>query len=228
MSDTRSDWFDHAMREAAGSYRVAPEPPLDEMWAEIEQAHFDGRARPGLRRRLSAWLVPAIGIAAALVLGVGIGRYVMPTRASNLIGSDGADSRTAGWPRMNRASDTGADIATLASGPYEDVTTAYFGETVALLGAFPAETSDGRADARFVAQAGELLTTTRLLIDSPAGADPEMRVLLEDLELVLAQIARMRHSRGNAELDLIASALDQGDVLPRLRSAAAVYAASNN
>ncbi|MFN2400389.1 MAG: hypothetical protein ABR543_17380 [Gemmatimonadaceae bacterium] len=228
MSELRRDWLDRAMSEAAGSYRVAPDPPLDEMWAEIERAHFDTRARPGLRRRLSAWLVPAMGIAAALVLGVGIGRYLMPARASNQIRLAAADSTPVGWPRMIVSPDAGADIATLARGPYEDVTTAYFGETVALLGAFPGETSDGRANTRFVAQAGELLTTTRLLIDSPAGADPEMRVLLEDLELVLAQIARMRNARGNTELDLIASALDQGDVLPRLRSAAAVYAALNH
>lgn len=228
MSDTHNDWLDDAMREAARSYRAAPEPPFDEMWSEIEQAHFGNRTQRGPRRRVRAWLVPAIGIAAALVLGVGIGRYLMPARSSNQIGSPSVSSRAVGAPQMDLASDTGADIATLAGDPYEAVTTAYFGETAALLGAFPTETSDGRADARFVAGAGELLTTTRLLIDSPAAADPDMRGLLEDLELVLAQIARMRHARGNTELDLIASALDQRDVISRLRSAAAVHAALNN
>jgi hypothetical protein len=39
--------------------------------------------------------------------------------------------------------------------------------------------------------ARDLLTTTRLLLDSPAGADPARRELLETLELVLVQIARL-------------------------------------
>ena len=63
------DRFDDLMRDAARSYRVPPEPPLDAMWVRIEQAHF-GRARVARRARLRwrTWL----SLAASLLLGVGI------------------------------------------------------------------------------------------------------------------------------------------------------------
>jgi hypothetical protein len=43
--------------------------------------------------------------------------------------------------------------------------------------------------------------------------------LLEDLELVLVQIARLRGERNKGDLDLIHQAVEQGDVLSRLNSA---------
>lgn len=228
MTDTPRNWFDDAMHEAAHSYRAVPEPPLDEMWAEIELAHFEGRGRHHRwQRRLRVWVLPAAGIAAAFLVGVGIGRYVVPARGWTGALAPGGTAAANALETVVTA-DTEAGIAASVSGPYEAVTTEYFGETAALLVALPTEGRGGRADARFVAQAEELLTTTRLLIDSPAAADPELRGLLDDLELVLAQIARMRTTRDSAELDLIAGALEQHDVIPRLRSAAAVYAGLDN
>ena len=67
----------------------------------------------------------------------------------------------------------------------------------------------------------ELLTSTRLLIDSPAASDPRFKDLLEDLELVLAQIAMLQSGRTRQEIDLITDALEERDVVPRIRSAAA-------
>jgi hypothetical protein len=86
---------------------------------------------------------------------------------------------------------------------------------------------NGRAaDEQFVAHAGELLTRTRLLLDSPAASDPSMRTLLEDLELVLAQIVHLQNNQSHTELDLINRALEQRDVIPRLRTAAADISAN--
>jgi hypothetical protein len=104
---------------------------------------------------------------------------------------------------------------------FEATTSRYLEQTSALLVALPAQLQAGRADQRFVAQAGELLSTTRLLLDSHAAAGTDVRRLLEDLELVLAQIARLPAKRGAEELDLITRALEERDVVPRLRSAAA-------
>jgi len=56
-------------------------------------------------------------------------------------------------------------------------------------------------------------------MDSPAAQDPKLRSLLEDLELVLVQIARLRGERNKGDLDLIHQAVEQGDVLSRLNSA---------
>ena len=69
--------------------------------------------------------------------------------------------------------------------------------------------------------------TTRLLIDSPAAAeDPKLHSLLEDLELVLVQIARLRVERSKGDLDLIHQAVEQGDVISRLNSAVATTQSS--
>ena len=105
--------------------------------------------------------------------------------------------------------------------PYEVATSRYLGQTAALLTSLPSENGVGETDAQFSAQARDLLQTTRLLLDSPASDDPELHALLSDLELVLAQVAGLRSARDREELDLITGALEQRDVLPRLKSVVA-------
>jgi hypothetical protein len=83
----------------------------------------------------------------------------------------------------------------------------------------------GQATALLVAH--ELLLTTRLLLDSPAAGDPRFRTLLEDLELVLAQVVRLQASQSSSELELIRQAIEQRDVLPRLRTAVADFSADD-
>ena len=70
--------------------------------------------------------------------------------------------------------------------------------------------------------ARELLVTTRLMLDSPAREDAELRQLLEDLEFVLAQIAEYVEQRDGAELELIERDLQEQDVLLRLQAELAV------
>jgi hypothetical protein len=53
-----------------------------------------------------------------------------------------------------------------------------------------------------------------------------MRALLEDLELVLAQVVRLQNDRSRAGLDFINQALRQRDVIPRLRTAVADISAN--
>lgn len=64
-----------------------------------------------------------------------------------------------------------------------------------------------------------LLVRNRLLLDSPAADDPRMRRLLEDLELVLVQIAQLPDQGSREDTDFITDGLEAGDVLTRLRSA---------
>jgi len=220
------DEMDERTREALRGYRVPPEPPLDEMWESIEARHFGApivalsdrvpaRGRASRRWRFGApsWSVLVAGMAATLVVGVGLGRVsrdIAPVYTQNNV--EGL-----------------YDYWTANAEPYRQATTEYLGQTVALLTALPAAARDGRPDARFVMQAGDLLSTTRLLLDSPAAAsDPRLKSLLEDLELVLAQLARLPAEHGGTELDLITEALVQRDVVPRLRSAAVSIASDDN
>ena len=223
------DELDAQMREALHSYRVPPEPPLDAMWEEIEGKHFGrpiasigGAAGFRARRRwglgVPTWATLVVGMAATLLIGVSIGR--MSNRLSPALDGE-AYTLTEGRYSCSTMSCEGSD-------PLRDATTEYLGRTAALLTALPSEVRAGLPDSRFVNQASDLLSTTRLLIDSPSTTDPRLISLLEDLELVLAQIARLPANRGAAELDLITEALEQRDVVPRLRSAVVNISSADN
>ncbi len=201
--------FDELIRDLRWNFNVPPTPPLDEMWSEIEHAHFDVGARANPRRGIiphTAWLAAA----AALVVGIGIGRFL--PRTSNTAPPATTVARSA------TESPLPADTSAVVDA-YRDQTSRYLGQTAALLISLPAKDASGKTDAAFAGKAADLLVTTRLLIDSPAAQDPKLRSLLEDLELVLVQIARLHGERSRGDLDLIHQAVEQGDVLSRLNSA---------
>lgn len=192
--------LEQLMRDAAASYRPPPEAPLDDMWSEIERDAF----RSGTQRRwtqvaTSRWAA----LAATLILGIAIGRVSM--------------RRPSIKPAASVAS---APTDSGMAEPYQLTTSKYLGQTAALLIALPTNASAAHPDSQFVGRAGALLTTTRLLLDSPAADDPSMRSLLEDLELVLAQVVHLQNNQNKTELDLIHQSLDKRDVIPRLRVAA--------
>jgi hypothetical protein len=67
--------------------------------------------------------------------------------------------------------------------------------------------------------ARDVLSSTRLLLDSPAGRDPQMHTLFADLELILAQIVQLSGMPLQArERELIDHAMRDRDLLPRIRS----------
>jgi len=205
--------FDDAMRNLPDDFKV-PDPPLEEMWQVIEAAHFNRTGASGVWMRSTPWLAAA----AALVIGIGIGRY-LPS----------AKNRATPSVPTATASNTvtpNADTSAVADA-YRDQTNQYLGQAAALLISLPAKDGTQKADATFSNKAADLLVTTRLLIDSPAATqDPKLRSLLEDLELVLVQIARLRGERNKGDLDLIHQAVEQGDVISRLNSAVATTQSS--
>jgi hypothetical protein len=225
-----NDRFDELMQDAAHTYRRPPSADFDAMWKTIEAtldrnavvaliggdatAHAaDTRPSPVARGASHARTTQRLAIAATLVIGIALGRASMSVDPA----------------ATNAPSELVADSydATSASTPYEAETSKYLGQTAALLIALPSEVRAGRANEQFVSRAGELLSRTRLLIDSPAASDPRMRDLLEDLELVLAQVVRIQNdTTSRTELDLISRALEQRDVIPRLRTAVADISAN--
>jgi hypothetical protein len=204
--------FDEIVTELPRTFNNPPPPPLDEMWAVIEDAHFNARAAAGGPARGAMSSAPWLAAAAALVIGIGIGHYF--PRASTALNNSPTPVALAPANSATSSADTSA-----VAEAYRDQTSRYLGQTAALLISLPSKDARGKTDAVFAGKASDLLVTTRLLMDSPAARDPQMRSLLEDLELVLVQIARLRGEKSKADLDLIHQAVEQGDVLSRLNSA---------
>ena len=189
MTDDR---FDEFVRTHLHGYREPTEVPREAMWEAIA-----AERRAGRPRRRPTWRYWGVGIAAALVIGVGIGRLSVPA------GTDTA--ATAPVP------DASSDVPVA----FRLTTADHFQRVEVFLTGFRTDARAGRADA---AGARDLLATTRVLLDSPVGDDVTLQTLLEDIELVLAQIASYEDRPESAELDLIEESIEQRSVLFRLHS----------
>jgi hypothetical protein len=93
------------------------------------------------------------------------------------------------------------------------------GQAEALLAQYRADRAAERIDPAVGRWARDVLTSTRLLLDSPASDDPEMRRLLQDLELVLAQIVQRTGQADPLEDEMIEQTIEDRDLMPRLRGA---------
>ncbi len=70
---------------------------------------------------------------------------------------------------------------------WQTASTEHFGMAESMLTMLP-NSSTQNGDAQITAWSRDLLESTRLLIDSPAGRNPKRRALLMELELVLVQL----------------------------------------
>ena len=190
-TDDRDETLDARLRELARDYHEPPVPPREEMWAAIAAR----RAAPRVLVWPWTW---GLAAAAVLAVGVGLGRWsALRQPAASAI--------------------AGGDAPVAADAPLRVAATQYLTRAEALL--TDVRSGSVPVDAQFLASARELLSMTRLLLDSPLAGDPQVRGLLEDLELVLAQVVQLEPARGTEDLDLITDGLNQRGVLPRLRSA---------
>ena len=107
-----------------------------------------------------------------------------------------------------------------SSSAYQLTAVRHLSEAEALLTSFRAHsTADQQMDAQLGSWARELLSNTRLLLDSPVANDPQRRPLLEDLELVLVQIVQLSPGSTPQDRELIEKTLQQDHVMTRLRTA---------
>ena len=195
MSD---DQLDERFREAARAYNAPPETPREAMWARIQA----GRRRdPRVLRLAPRRLLWAAAAAAVLTLGIGIGRISV---------SPG----TVTWEGPSSNATT-----------YRLAAQEHLSQSETFLTLFRTSLEE-RTDHRLAsASARQLLATNRLLLDSPAAVEPAIRLLLEDLELVLAEIAQLSPRSREQDLQLIRDGMERGNVMPRLRTAVPAGAA---
>jgi hypothetical protein len=205
MMDQHEDpKFVQWLKGAAKSYHSPRPTPREEMWKRIEDARRNKHVI-----ELRPWMRWAVAAAAVLILGIGIGRWTThePSAGTGTTTVATGDSTT---PAQS-------DLV------YQVAATQYLSHTEAFLTSFRTDIgAHGAANsARLSRQARDLLSTTRLMLDSPAAKDQRLRSLLEDLELVLVQISQLDPSRdgGRHDTDLITQGMNQSNVLPKLRSA---------
>ena len=233
----KNEDLDRFLQEAARDYNAPPETPADEMWAGIRAGLDRGDRRdpparesedPFTRRRLQGrrdgagdgsdrserqrradtlrrWTPWALGIAAAATLAVGFGLG----RVSSERLPDAAPS-----PELasSEASPSGLSL------PVRLATAGHMNEAEALLTMYRTEDGGAERDAT-VDWARDLLSTTRMLMDSRAAEDPHMAELLGDLELVLVQISNA--GTGTVEEHrLIEEGIAERQILTKLRTIA--------
>jgi hypothetical protein len=103
---------------------------------------------------------------------------------------------------------------------YQLVAVRHLSEAEALLTSFRTRpVADQQMDAQLGKWARELLSNTRLLLDSPVANDPQRRPLLEDLELVLVQIVQLSPGSTPQDRELIEKTLQHDHVMTRLHTA---------
>lgn len=206
QDDDRDDLPDEPLEPsllaAAREYHRPPEPPREAMWRAIQAERRLARAVRPARRRWVAWAAAA---AAVLAVGVGIGwmsRTALPHNGGASTASWGPPGAS---PRINETA-------------YRMATLEHLGQSEAFLTLFRASVQSAGQERLASGTARQLLATNRLLLDSPAAADRRTRLLLEDLELVLAEIAQLAADDRPDDRTLIREGLDRGGVLSRLRT----------
>jgi hypothetical protein len=203
MTEMLDDRFDDELRDSAREYNTPPVTPREEMWAAIQGNRAEKTEKTPLRhlRPLRPLRWPA-GIAAILALGIGLGRLSAPEPGP--------------VAPVQVASDTTPRPSDVA---YRITAMEHLGQSEAFLTLFRASVRGGGREQLASATARQLLATNRLLLDSPAASDARTRLLLQDLELVLAEISQLSPRPSSPDLDLITEGIERGGVMSRLRTA---------
>lgn len=205
------DRFGEGMRELVREIDPVPAVPREEMWLRIRQQRALQSApaavvalRPRPWRMWAQW---SAALAAMLLVGIGLGRLSVLRQAEPL-------------PQQPAVAETSQPARADVPSPYRFATAQHLQRTENLLTTVLIE-AHRRPVEEMAAWARDLRTETRLLLSSPAAADPVTRLLLEDLELLLSQIVVIPADRQREEVERIQERINQGDVLLRIRAATA-------
>jgi hypothetical protein len=245
MSDER---FEAWLREAAKEYNRPPDiAPRQEMWENIELKAQRAKRKGmpvgfGPRRSMlgAPWWSVAAAAALFLAVGIGLGYWVrggqpvsqtvaqpdttprVVARAPLTTNSDSSTISLPSAPSAQRSalpaprSETAGSEATVTG--YDVLATETLTAAEALLVSF--RTSEDTAlDDLMRRWSRELLSTTRLLMESPAAKDVQRRRLLEDLELVLVQLAQLPATDAAFDREIVKRAIARRQVLTRIRTA---------
>ena len=216
-----NDRFEEFLKVHGDGYNRPPTTPKDAIWSAIEgalveegtpsEADVVSLASAGSKKQASThrwqqgWGVwVAAAAAAVLVVGVGIGRMSVTPPAGSVL-------EVAISPEAQARS-------------MRSVAVDYLTRTESLLTMVSSDARAGTVDAEMAQWGRRLLLQTRLLMDSPVVEDPVIRQLLDDLELILIQVAGLSSAGPDSahdreELEMITEGLADQDMMLRIRSA---------
>lgn len=209
MNDQSGHMEERIAEAAREMYNVPPATPGEEMWREIEaklHGHGDGVVPIRRPHRQSRWW---LAIAAALVIGLGIGRLSMG------LAPGGSDTEVVAEAVTEPAID-----GARAPSPYSLATREHMSRSESLLSIVKADLGSASAMPGVGTSARSLLTRTRLLLQTPAAETAEVRALLEDLEFMLMQVVVITETEDPREAGFVGESLEGSDLLLRLRTAA--------
>jgi len=207
----KEDERDDTRKEIGDVYNVPPEVPRASMWEAIrprlavDAVSENAKVRP-------AWQWGTLAAAAAgvvLLIGFGLGRVAQPAgpEVTPPLSVAERPAEPSGATSLVRV----AAIRHLAA-------------TQTLLFEVGTEAESGAIDPNIATWATQLLTDTRLMLDSSLGDQGDMRALLEDLELILVQVvhaskagAGLDAEVGRMELQQLTRGMQDNDVLPRIQ-----------
>ena len=215
--------FEELVRDAAETYHAPQETPRERIWAQLRATRDARRARP---RGAWAWLRSPVTLrwwpaaaAALLVAGILIGRLWpagetgAPGEAQRLI----AEQQESATPAATTAAPS-IETRRQRSDAFAQAANPYLGRVEVLLTVAGRDAAASGEAPEMAGWARGLLTETRLLLDSPAAEDEELGLLLNDLELVLAQIIRRTGGQSPVRNGWLRNTLEQRAILTRVRS----------
>jgi len=213
--------FDELVDEMKRSHNPPPEVPRDRMWARIEEQR---RARAAQTQRPTRHVFPlprpwriGLGMAAVLAVGFFVGRLTLQPDASPQVAA-GPEASVVERPAAGR----GQGGATQGrNGLVSFAATSLFQRADALLTGLQTSRCDQTELDPLPVWAGGMLVQTRLLLDSDLAAEPDMKALLQDLELILVRIAGLSRDDCATDVARIRKDLRDKATLDRLRLAAA-------
>lgn len=180
--------LDRQLNEVSGRDRLRAQKQLPVLWNNLKQHRRTSRSKQLF------W--PALAAAAALTLGIGIGRWTATTQVVvDQVATIAVDPAQSGW------APTYVDLRGRAHGLLTEVMS-----------------EAGSPDADWQPLAAELLWATRLLIDSPMGSSSEDLQLLNQLELVLAELLGIDSDAAPVELELLRESIVNNALLTTLQS----------
>jgi hypothetical protein len=199
--------FDEFIQRTAGGDDATRRPRSDAIWAAIEPEVARAIAPRNRFLRIRTLLVGTAAVAATLVLGVAIGRWSSHTPVvTPPVASASLDSSS-------------------SKGHARATTLEHLADAEVFLNTVRYELDTGLPDADRAARSRELLARTRVLLGASQQRSPEIARLLEDLELLLAEIAALPPAGSKLDRSLLDESIRDGDVIPRIRATLPVRAA---